>query len=182
LQPFKAVLAKEIPLVADVNQADAIGNFLRLQREFEFRLVVYGGEEAHLVAGEMAAAAPPVSILMNMNHRRHDWESVSAFENSPGVLKAAGVKIGLGIFDPHLVRGLRWEAGLFQGWGLNEADALAGITSNAADIMGLPHGVGRIVAGTPANFVLLNGAALSLQSEVQIVAAGRHVQCRPVQD
>ena len=48
--PLARVLRREIPLVARCDRAELIELLAALSREFNFRLVIVGGSEAHLVS------------------------------------------------------------------------------------------------------------------------------------
>jgi imidazolonepropionase-like amidohydrolase len=96
-------------------------------------------------------------------------------------LAAAGVRVGLSTGSYENSRHIRWDAGWQVEYGVPYATALAGITSTVADAFTLGNGIGRIIPGTPANFVLWDQDPLTLLSRVQLVATGTNVLVLPRQ-
>ncbi len=76
--------------------------------------------------------------------------TLRAVPNTLQVLLSAGVKVGLATADTDNTRNLRWEAGWARELSaLSFGQALATVTTNVAQILGLPSYVKTIVAGQP---------------------------------
>jgi len=164
-----------------VNQADEIASVLRLQKEFGFKLVIIGGAEAHILAPQLAAVNAAVVLAPGRAHPTsfETWRSAS---DASVILHTAGVTVAIAEPDPSWIRNLRWEAGYALSEGLSYLDSLAAITRVPAQIFGLTSsGVGNIIVGQKANFVVFDADPLSLESSVQLVVLGGYADCQPQQ-
>jgi len=180
--PLYAALTGTYPIIFRVDQADEIDAVIRLKNQFNIpRVAILGGAEAHLAANKLAAAGVGV-ILAPLRNAPHLFETLrTSPETAPGILAAAGVPVALAQDDPAWVRNLRWEAGYSIDGGLTYLQAVASVTATVAQILNLPAGLGTVTPGTQANFVLYNGDALSLNSQVSAVFLGTNVNCNPKQ-
>jgi imidazolonepropionase-like amidohydrolase len=188
------VLRGQIPLIAHVNQVDAITHLLRLQRQFHFKLVIVGGAEAHLVAKTLVKQ--DVGVVITPSRKGHAaqqrWDTMltDPVDFGASILHAAGVKLGVSVGYAHYARDLRWIAGKIQATSHSQGrklitprDALAMITKNVAQMFGIyDRGVGQIRVQDTANFIVLIGPnLLSFESRVKIVAFGTRLECKPIQ-
>jgi imidazolonepropionase-like amidohydrolase len=180
-RPIARVLRKQQPVVVAVHQSDAIASLLRLQKKFGFKLVILGGAESHMLANDLAAAVPAVSVLLEARTPTHDFDTNDATIDAIKILTDAGVMVGLYVGDPDNGRNLRWEAGFAMNVGLTFEQALATVTTNVADMFGVPN-VGRIEVGQRASLVLYDGQEpFSLRTRPAVVATGDIVQTKPQQ-
>lgn len=177
---FVSVLQRQIPLTVMADEVSVLGNLLRLQKQFQFRMVIVGASSAHQLVDELIAVKDQVSIILHARQQADSYSTLAAVNDAAVRLFRAGLRVGLAIADPGAVRNLRWEAGI-AGDGLPLVDTLRLITSNVADMYGLSNGDGRIAVGAPANFVMFNGSPVSLQAAPQLVVSGTWVQCQPQQ-
>jgi len=184
--PFQDVLTQKIPLVVHVNQVDQIVSVLRLQQQFSFRLIIFGGAEAWKVADVISATQTAVVMAPPRTNSQVTFEAWDTRDDALAILIEAGVKVGVGLYsdEPSQTRNLRWEIGwvVARNLGVTWYDGMKAITKNIGDIFGITdQTVGRIEIGQPANLVMFNGDPLSLESSVQIVAVGTFVDCSPTQ-
>jgi len=126
-------------------------------------------------------ACADISVILKARQPPHDFQTLRSVDDAIVQLTRAGVKTALAMGDEDNARNLRWEAGLAQDQGLTFEEALASVTTQPASMFGLPDYVGRIVVGQKANFVVFNGAPLSLQGQQVLVALGSYVECQPQQ-
>ncbi|KAI4859974.1 hypothetical protein F4820DRAFT_438279 [Hypoxylon rubiginosum] len=95
-----------LPITVRTDSKDVIAKLIALKRELPaLRVVIHGGGEAHLLARELAAARVAV-VLAPFRCSRLTWETRSCPPGppltdaaGPDVLLAAGVKLGIGIWD-----------------------------------------------------------------------------------
>ncbi|GAA5872453.1 hypothetical protein JCM1840_006065 [Sporobolomyces johnsonii] len=151
---YFALAAKgEIPLVINAWKADVLANLVRLKREIEnkggrpgkLRWIIHGGQEAHLVADELAAARIGV-ILSPPRSFPESWDERRALPGPPltehaatTVLHKAGVKLALGVPEEWMTRTLLFEAAWAQRLSRGEvsrADAISWISTNLDDLLG----------------------------------------------
>jgi imidazolonepropionase-like amidohydrolase len=180
------VLNGSLPAVFYVNQADEIGSVLTFKQEYNLeKVIIVGGSEAAVIASDIAAAGVSVVLVPPLSFPAY-FETRRSTDNDLGILLSAGVQTAIGEYDPDWVRNLRWSAGFLWNrlgatYNISQYTALSLFTSTVANIFELPLGVGTIVVGTPANFVMYDNNPLLTDSRVALNALGGYVQCYPQQ-
>jgi imidazolonepropionase-like amidohydrolase len=173
------VISGRMPLLVHVEGANDIRNVLRLRREFPaIRLVLVGAAEGWLVAREIAAANVPV-IASALADLPSSFEQVAATQSNVGRLKAAGVRVSIGMIDDNDAMQARYSpqyAGNLVALtkvpgatGLQWGEALAAITSGPADALGMAGEIGSLRPGRRADVVLWSGDPLELSSHAERV-------------
>lgn len=162
LEALQPLLAGRIPMIAAVNRASDIEALLRLQREFDLRVIVYGGAEAWVVADQLAAADVAV-IVDPLTNLPGSFDMLAATDENAARLHAAGVTVVFATADSHNARNLRQSAGNAVARGLPWDAALAAVTVNAARMLGLDD-VGTIAAGQVADLVIWDADPFELSS------------------
>jgi imidazolonepropionase-like amidohydrolase len=167
---IKKVLDNAIPLVVQVNKATDILNVLKFAEAQEIELVLWGANEGHMVANEIAAAGVPV-VMDPLNNIPSTFDSLNATYENVTRLNEAGVEMafyyeqGAGAHNAYLAT---QSAGNSVAMGLDYNEALKSITSNPADIFGLVN-VGYISQGYDADLVVWDNDPLELMSSVEMV-------------
>lgn len=173
------VVTGKMPLLVHVESGNDIRNVLKLKGWFPaLRLVLVGATEGWTVAREIAAAGVPV-IASALNDLPDSFEQLAATQSNVGRMKAAGVKVSIGMIndnDSHQARYSPQYAGnlvalgkLPGAAGLSWGDALAAITSGPAEALGLGGELGSLRAGRHADVVLWDGDPLELSSHAERV-------------
>ncbi len=186
LQALAPVLDRKLPWIIEADTADEILRGLALAEEFSIRPIIFGGREAFKVVDVLKAKAVPVIWRVNFPEpnaeaeknlpprvkedrrykERQEMETAS-------VLHRHGIKFALSTSGHGGER--PWE-GFQNNWrkllALKlPADALlAALTTDAADILGLPAW-GRIEKGQPAHLLLMDGEIHQPGSVVRAVFA-----------
>lgn len=189
---LKKVVSGEVPLTITVNSADTIAALLRVKAEVEtaikassivqsvnsgkIRLVLLGGAEAHLLAGEIAAADVSVVVAPLLPYS-NSWDQRRSLTGAPltngttiDVLIDAGVLTAIGTTDGELweARNLNLMAGIAfknSGGRLSETDALALISKNLETMLGIESPDAR------GEFVVFEGSPLEIASRVKVVGS-----------
>ncbi|HYH97619.1 amidohydrolase family protein, partial [Hyalangium sp.] len=162
LEALQDVLSGKLPVVVFATRVSDLLAALELAREYGLKLIIAGGDEAWLVARELAVAKVPVILLPTQNLPK-DFDALSSRLDSGVLLRAAGVKVLFSTLgDPYQVRTLPQEAGNAVAWGMPHTEALRAITSNVAEVFGVEGG--RIAPGAVADLVLWNGDPLESSS------------------
>ncbi|MDY7231868.1 amidohydrolase family protein [Hyalangium rubrum] len=162
LEALQPVLAGTLPVVVAADRAGDMLAALELGREYGLKLILAGGDEAWVVAKELAAAKVPVIIHPTQNLPQ-SFDGLSSRLDSAALLSAAGVKVLFSTLgEAHMVRTLPQEAGNAVAWGLPHTEALRAITSNVAEAFGVDGG--RVAPGAVADLVLWNGDPLESSS------------------
>lgn len=173
------VMEGKSQLLVHVEGANDILAVLKLRQEFPaIRLVLVGASEGWRVADKIAVAGVPV-IASALNDLPSSFEQLAATQSNIGRMKAAGVKVAIGMIDDNDSHQLRYSAqyagnlvGLAKvpgATGLSWNDAFAAITSAPAEIMGMGDRLGSLKAGRAADIVIWDGDPLELSSTAQFV-------------
>ena len=155
---------------------DDILTVLRLREEFGFKVVLHHVSDAWKVAGEIAAAGVPSSIIV-IDSPGGKLEAMDVSFRNGKALEDAGAAVAFHTDDPITDSRLFLRmAALAVRAGMSREKALEGLTLAAARMLDLEDRVGSLEAGKDADFVVLSGDPLSLYSKVlQTWVEGRKV-------
>jgi len=158
LETFVQVLNGELPMLITAHRAQDIANALRLAAEFKIRIWLDGGAESYLLIDELKAADVPVIIHPLMARPSGDLQNMS-FE-TPAKLLEAGISVlfqsGYEAYVPK-TRVVLFEAAMAAANGLSLEQALAGITRDAAKLLGVDDRVGTLEVGKDGDLALFDG-------------------------
>jgi hypothetical protein len=165
-------------IVFQVDRASDIREVVSFAERNGIKPVILGGDEAWLVANDLAKANVPV-ILDPLNDLPIDFDRLAATLENAARLQRAGVRIAFSSGDTPQARLVRQLAGNAVAHGLPWEAALAAITSTPADIFGVGATHGRIAVGQAADLVLWSGDPLELSTLAdQVWIAGRPIQLK----
>jgi hypothetical protein len=165
-------------VVFQVDRAADILGVIEFAARSGMKPVILGGDEAWLVAKELAKANVPV-VLNPLNDLPADFDHLGATLESAARLQRAGVRIAFSSGDTPQARLVRQLAGNAVAHGLPWEAALAAITSTPADIFGLGATHGRIAVGQSADLVLWSGDPLEVSTLAdQVWIAGRTIEMK----
>ena len=167
------VLKGELPLLIEAHRVVDILNALRLKDEFEIRLILLGCSEGHKIAGEIArrgvpVIVAPVSLSYVMPSKvKHGEQSLS----NAAALAAAGIDVALAVggMDALHTKFVRASAAVAAANGLSRDAALRGVTSTAAELLGIADRVGSIAEGKDADLIIIAGDPLDVRAPVETV-------------
>ena len=152
------LLKGEIKALITANKKDDIMNAIRLQQEFNLKLVLDGAAEAYLLIDEIKAAK--AEIILHATMARNGGDMVNMTRESAAILTAANIPIsiesGYESYVPK-TRLILAEAAQAVAYGLSFDDALKCITYNPAKLLGIDNRVGSLEKGKDADLVLYNG-------------------------
>jgi imidazolonepropionase-like amidohydrolase len=158
LESLVRVLDGEVPLMVTAHRHNDLMTALRLREEFGFRLVLDGGAEAYTLTGEIAAAGVPVLVHPTMMRAYEETENAT-MENA-ALLREAGIAVALtGGYEDYVpkARVVLFEAGVAAAHGLGFDGALAAVTRDAAEILGIADRVGTLEVGKDGDLALYDG-------------------------
>ncbi|MBL9077896.1 MAG: amidohydrolase family protein [Planctomycetes bacterium] len=173
-------LRGEVPVFLLAEEQEQIESAVRWAGERQLRAVVVGGRDAAQCALLLRERAVPV--ILNGVHRlprRDDSDYDEAF-TLPARLAAAGVKFCIGTgSDFSNDRNLPYHAATAVAYGLDETRALAAITQDAADILGVGDRLGSLAAGKEATLFVASGHPFELTTTIDVAfVQGRQVDLR----
>jgi len=155
-------------VVIDVNRASDILETLRFAQKYGLDLVIAGGREAWMVAGELAEARVPV-LLDPLANLPSNFDTLGSRMDNAAILEAAGVVVAINGAASHNARKQRQLAGNAVSYGLPHEAGIAALTSNPAKIFGVAAQQGSIQKDLPANVVLWSGDPLDVTSAAEVV-------------
>ena len=166
-------------LLIHVEQANDILQAIALKRDFPaLKMVLVGVTEGWTVADRIAASGIPV-IASAVNDLPASFEQLAATQSNIGRMRAAGVKVAIGMIDDNDSRYLfnqrQYAANLVAlgkvpgATGVSWGEALAMITSRPAEVIGLGGQLGSLGRGRQGDVVIWSGDPLELASEAQMV-------------
>lgn len=170
LEALGRVLRGEIPLLIAADRAQDIITALRLQKEFNIKIVLDGAAEAYLVIDQIRAAGVPVILHPTMERATGESENLSM--ETLATLRRAGIPVALQSgYETYVpkVRVVLFEAAIAAANGLSLTDALSTITIDAARILGIANRVGSLEAGKDADLVLFDGDPFEYTTHVTAV-------------
>lgn len=158
MEALVQVLDRELPLLITANRAQDIATALRLAVEFDIRIWLDGAAESYLLIDEIRAAGVPVIIHPTMMRARGDYENLS-FETAARLADADIPLAMQSSYEGYVpkTRVVLFEAGVAAANGLGFERALASITRDAANILGIGNRVGWIEPGKDADLALFSG-------------------------
>ncbi|MEO7365262.1 MAG: amidohydrolase family protein [Sphingomicrobium sp.] len=166
-------------LLVHVERASDILAVIGLRREFpSLKLVLVGASEGWTVADRIAATGIPV-IASAVNDLPASFEQLAATQSNVGRMRAAGVKVSIGMIDDSDTRNL-FEERQYAGnlvalrnvpgaTGVSWGEALAMITSHAAEAVGMGRDIGSLLPGRRGDVVIWSGDPLEGSSNADVV-------------
>ncbi len=168
LEALQPVLRGELPMVIEAHRASDIRGALRIAEEYGLRLIVEGGTEGWMVAGDLARARVPVLVKV-LGNLPESFERLGARYDNAALLRRAGVQIAITTGDTHNARNIKQEAGNAVAYGLPYDEALKAITLYPAQVWGVADRYGSLAPGKVANVVVWGGDPLELLTPVEAV-------------
>jgi len=165
-------------VVFRVDRAADILAVVTFARRNGMKPVISGGSEAWVVARQLAQADVPV-ILDPLKDLPSDFDHLGAGLDNAARLQRAGVRIAFSSGDSHNARLVRQLAGNAVAHGMPWDSALAAITANPAEILGLGATRGHIAVGQVADLVLWSADPLEVTTLAdQVWIDGRPIELR----
>lgn len=163
------LLKKEIPLYAHAHRLDDIFSAIRLAKEFDLKLVLVHGTEAHLSTDKIASAGVPVLSGPILTDRSKP-ELKNQTEDAPKLLTDAGIPTAIITDHPETPqKHLLLCAGAAMRAGLSAKEVLCAITRTPAEICGISDRVGSLKVGKDADLVVWNGNPPELSATPDMV-------------
>jgi imidazolonepropionase-like amidohydrolase len=171
LEGMRALYEGRAVAIVAASRQDEITEAIGAFQQAKLPMHLMYANEALEVADLLVQTGTGVIVSPAVTARRENRDYVPAAE-----LGAAGIQVA---FQSNAVIGARFLPSVLQmatRYGLGSEQALAGLTSGAADMLGIADRVGRVQAGLDADLVIFNGHPFDLRSRVETVFVnGREV-------
>ncbi len=164
---FVQVVEGDTPLMITANRAQDMQSAIRLAEEFGITLVLDGAADAHLMLDELREWGG--AVILHPTMARNEGELENAAFTTAAVLAEAGVPFALQSgYEAYVpkTRVVLWEAGFAAGNGLSAEDALASVTIDAAEIIGMADRIGSLEVGKDGDVALFDGDPFEFTSHV----------------
>ncbi len=170
LEALGQVLDRDLPLLITANRAQDITSALRLADEFKIRIWLDGAAEAYLLIDEIRQAEVPVILHPTMIRATGEYENLS-FETASKLVDAGITVLMQSGFEGYVpkVRVVLFEAALLAAHGLSFEQALATITRDAAEVLGISNRVGTLQPGKDADVAIFSGDPFEYTTQCQVV-------------
>lgn len=163
------VVRGETPLWLHVHRADDILTGLKIAAEFNIKLVIQHGTEAHLVADEIKEAGASVIIGPLLTNRAKVEMKETGLANAAKLWEQ---QVNFCFMTDHPVipvHLLAVQAALAVREGLPETAAFQALSCRAAAILGIESDLGSIAPGKLADLVLWTGHPFEFRSKPEAV-------------
>ncbi|KAL0577323.1 hypothetical protein V5O48_004679, partial [Marasmius crinis-equi] len=149
---------------------------VRLSNEFKFPIAAFHhAMETYLVPDLLKKAyGHPPAVALFATNARYKREAYRASEFGPKILAENGITVTMKSDHPVLdSRHLLYEAQQAHYYGLPDNLAVAAVTSNSAEVMGMGHRIGYLKVGWDADVVIWDSHPLALgATPVQVYIDG----------
>lgn len=158
LETLSRVLKRELALMVTADKAQDILSAIRLAKEFDIELWLDSAAEAHVVLDEIKEAGCPVIVHPTMARATGERENMS-FENAARLRKAGIRFVFQSGFEGYVpkTRVVLFEAAMAAANGLDRNAALAAITIEPANLLGVSDRVGSLAVGKDADVAIYDG-------------------------
>ena len=170
MENLSRVIEGDLPLRVHAHRADDIMTVFRIAAEFEIEdLSIEHATEGHLIAEEFATRGVPAVVGPSLySGAKYELSNIT-FE-TPGILHDAGVQVAIQTDAPVLPqKHLDVCVGLAIREGLSKEAALATVTRNPAEILGIRDRVGTLEKGTDADLVVWDGEPFEISTSPERV-------------
>ena len=176
LDALRPVVTGRLPAHFHSHRADDIATALRLSREFGLDCTIVHGTEGHLIADFLAKEGVPVITGPILSDRSKPELANLTMENT-AILARAGVQVAICTDHPEIpIALLPFCAAMAARAGMDEEEALAAITINAACIAGVGDRLGSLAPGKDADIVVMDGHPFHWKSRaVHVLIDGQEV-------
>lgn len=177
LDALRPVVTGRLAAHFHAHRADDIVTAVRLSKEFGLDCVIVHGTEGHLVADFLAREGVPVITGPFLTDSSKPELNRLTAENT-AILARAGVQVAICTDHPETpIHLLPFCATMAARAGMDEEEALAAITVNAACIAGVGDRLGALSPGKDADVVVMDGHPFDWRSRVtHVLIDGQEVE------
>lgn len=155
-------------LFVHANAAQSIQEAVLFAEKFTITPTIIGGDDAWMITEFLKEHKIPVIISTLHRLPSREDEDIDQPFKTPAMLQRAGILwcfSHAGQFGGYMEqRNLAFQAGQAVGFGLGYEDAVKGLTSNTARILGIDKTVGTIEVGKDATLFISEGDALDMRT------------------
>ncbi len=168
LQAFSKLLKNEMNLYVHAQTAKQMTAAISLKRKYNIeKMLIVGGRESHLITNLLKENNVGVMVGRLHDLPWNDYDDVDLPYKLPKILQDAGVKWcfeNAGDMEQMNSRNLPFYAGTAIAYGLEYEQAVAGLTLNTAEMIGVSTKYGSLQVGKSATLIISKGDALDMMT------------------
>jgi imidazolonepropionase-like amidohydrolase len=178
-EALRPLFTGEQTLFVSADDYRDIREALEFAAQFELRMVLVGGQDAHRLTGLLLERQVPVIVGTASTLPLREDDDYDIVYRLPALLHRAGVPfciahVNAGAWD---TRNLPFQAGLAVAFGLSEDAALRALTLSTAEILGVAESLGSLEPGKEATLFVSRGDVMDMlgQQVTHLFIRGRSV-------
>ncbi len=168
LQSFSKLLKNEVNLYVHAQTAKQMTAAISLKRKYNIeKMLIVGGRESHLITNLLKENNVGVMVGRLHDLPWNDYDDLDLPYKLPKILQDAGVKWcfeNAGDMEQMNSRNLPFYAGTAIAYGLEYEQAVAGLTLNTAEMIGVSTKYGSLQVGKSATLIISKGDALDMMT------------------
>ncbi|MDE2126076.1 MAG: amidohydrolase family protein [Armatimonadetes bacterium] len=177
LEAMRPYLHGALPVIFHANSAAAIRDAVTFAGKFHLKPIIADAAEAWRVAPLLASKHIPVLYQVPISDSLGNvtWESYDPYDTPYAcveVLHRAGVQVAFESEDASSARNLPAQVGMLCAFGLPHNVAIEGLTTTAAEILGVGNEIGALKPGMRGDVIVTSGDPMSITSDVDRLFIG----------
>ena len=168
LQAFSKLFKNKMNLYVHAQTAKQMTAAISLKRKYNIeKMLIVGGRESHLITNLLKENNVGVMVGRLHDLPWNDYDDLDLPYKLPKILQDAGVKWcfeNAGDMEQMNSRNLPFYAGTAIAYGLEYEQAVAGLTLNTAEMIGVSTKYGSLQVGKSATLIVSKGDALDMMS------------------
>ena len=136
IEALDKVANEGLPLVIKANRASDIKHLIDIKNKYKLNMILAGVEDAPIVIDELTASEIPV-IINPMDNIPDSFDELSSSLELSALLSNAGITVLFDTSRSHNYHLIRQGAGNAVAYGMDYLDAIAGLSTNVANVFGL---------------------------------------------
>ncbi|MFB0960131.1 MAG: amidohydrolase family protein [Flavobacteriales bacterium] len=174
LQAFSKLFKNKMNLYVHAQTAKQMTAAISLKRKYNIeKMLIVGGRESHLITNLLKENNVGVMVGRLHDLPWNDYDDLDLPYKLPKILQDAGVKWcfeNAGDMEQMNSRNLPFYAGTAIAYGLEYEQAVAGLTLNTAEMIGVSTKYGSLQVGKSATLIVSKGDALDMMTNNIIFA------------
>ena len=161
----------KLPIIVHADETRQISSAVEWAKKRKFKIILSGGRDAWKIADVLAKQKIPVIFRHIFTAPVQINDPFDTHFRAPGILANAGVELSIGLrlgaWSAANQRNLPYHAAHAIPVGLQRKHALASITLNPANLLGIEDRLGSLEKGKEATFIACNGDIFDLRTTVE---------------
>jgi imidazolonepropionase-like amidohydrolase len=182
-EAMKPLFSKKSKLYVNARLAKEILHAIQFAKDMDVQLVIVDGRDSWMVTEQLKQNNVPVILRATQSLPGRTDSDIDQPFKTPAILQEKGIPFCFSQSGFWQQRNLAFQAGQAVGFGLEYEQAIAALTKNTAEILGIEDRTGTLEVGKDANFFICANDVLDVRtSEVtQAFIQGRNINLDNVQ-